>query len=140
MEKKPCRCQRCNNCEYFKIKYRNVCSRCRDGRCKCKICDQTRKKVDDKKRCKCTDKYKFLRNKNLSNNNLSNKNFSIDNLKNDINLDNINVKSDEDSIKSDEISSSIKEENINNVLLNKYNYNIDEYISIYSLLMLRNNI
>jgi len=163
MEKEPCMCHRCIGCKYFKIGERKVCSRCRDGRCKCRICGQTRKKIDDKKRCNCTDKFKerkYRKRKKLDLNLIINKFninclninvekdidpniFSVSNLKNDIT--NKLYNNDTSCIKSDEISDSTDCKNnditieSNNILLNEFKYTEEEYNVINILSLLKND-
>ena len=49
-----CSCKRCQHCTYSRQLYRTVCARCRDKRCKCHVCGQTRRKVDHILACACT--------------------------------------------------------------------------------------
>ena len=49
-----CSCKRCQHCTYSRQLTRTVCARCRDKRCKCHVCGQTRRKVDDTLACACT--------------------------------------------------------------------------------------
>ena len=70
-----CNCQRCKNCTNKAIGmiksgyYRSKCYTCKDGRCRCRICGQVRKKNEEKSipRCKCvkTEYRKREREKNI---------------------------------------------------------------------------
>ena len=50
-----CSCKRCQHCTYSRQLSRTVCARCRDKRCKCHVCGQTRRKVDHGTACACTN-------------------------------------------------------------------------------------
>jgi hypothetical protein len=57
-ERLGCSCKRCRHCPYTRQHFRTVCARCRDRRCLCQVCGQSRTKADKRPACGCTSKVK----------------------------------------------------------------------------------